>query len=82
MYKLSEEDRIFMHTLYSMTNHRIPLEHLRKAYDRRIKNSGIKSTLNIFEKVHKRLSDSMVKNYVDINSKGESIQLISTLNYR
>ena len=80
MYKLSEEDRIFMHTLYSMTNHRIPLEHLRKAYDRRIKNSGIKSTLNIFEKVHKRLSDSMVKNYVDINSKGESIQLISTLN--
>lgn len=77
--RLNDYDRIFMNTLYSLTDLSIDLEILKEAYDNRIKRYG--TTINFYEDVHKRLSDALVKNSKGFNIKAwKFVPQISVLN--
>lgn len=59
--KLQQEDRIFMTTLYSLTDTSIDVERLKRAYNYRLMNTmTIDTTRNVWEDVLKRLEGAMV----------------------
>ncbi len=59
--KLQQEDRIFLTTLYSLTDTSIDAERLKRAYNYRLKGTmTIDTTRNIWEEVLKRLEGSMI----------------------
>ncbi len=69
--RLQKEDRIFMTTLYSLTDTTISLNILRRAYNYRLYNSKcVDTTINIFENVLSRMSNSLVIIY-DKNGEKE-----------
>lgn len=69
--RLQEKDRIFMTTLYSLTDTTISLDILKRAYNYRILNSTyIDTTINVFDNVLSRMNDSLVMIY-DKNGKKE-----------
>ncbi|MHB9940524.1 hypothetical protein CF065_02540 [Clostridium sporogenes] len=62
--RLQEKDRIFMTTLYSLTDTTIPLDILKRAYNYRIRNNiNIDKTINTFEDVLNRLNASFIMIY-------------------
>ncbi|MBQ7359524.1 MAG: restriction endonuclease [Lachnospiraceae bacterium] len=69
--KLQQEDRIFMTTLYSLTDTSIDVERLKRAYNYRLmKTMTIDTTRNVWEEVLKRLEGSMLV-IVEKNGKQE-----------
>ena len=69
--RLQKEDRIFMTTLYSLTDTTISLNILRRAYNYRLYNSEyVDTTINIFDNVLSRMSNSLVIIY-DKNGEKE-----------
>lgn len=69
--RLQKEDRIFMTTLYSLTDTTVPINILRRAYNYRLYNSKyIDTTINIFDNVLSRMSNSLVIIY-DKNGEKE-----------
>lgn len=67
--RLNSTDRMFLNTLYSLTNTTIPLEVVKVCYDHRISMmEGIDSSVNHFEQSLRRLQNSMIK-VVDVNGK-------------
>ena len=69
--KLQQEDRIFMTTLYSLTDTSIDSERLKRAYNYRLmKTMTIDTTRNVWEEVLKRLEGSMLV-IVEKNGKQE-----------
>lgn len=64
--RLSESDRILIHTLYSLTDTKIDIEILEKVFNKRIRfNGNMDTTINIFEGVIKRLGESLIKKICD-----------------
>lgn len=69
--KIREQDRIFMTTLYSLTDLSISLDILSRSYNYRIRNNAnIDTTINVFENVISRLNCSFITLY-DNNGKKE-----------
>ena len=69
--KIREQDRIFMTTLYSLTDLSISIDILNRSYNYRIRNNtNIDTTINIFENVINRLNGSFITFY-DNNGKKE-----------
>jgi len=61
-HRMESIDRIFMNTLYSLTNNVIDSEILKEAFYSRLKDEeGIDTSKNQFEEVIKRLSESVLK---------------------
>ena len=59
--KLRKEDRIFMTTLYSLTDVTVQLDTLKRAFNFRIKKQdNVDITKNIFEEVLMRLNNSLI----------------------
>ena len=74
--RLQQEDRIFMTTLYSLTDTSVDVEIIKRAFNYRIGNSMVvDTTKNIWEDVLKRLEGSMIL-IVEKNRKKE----IGTIN--
>lgn len=74
--RLKKEDRIFLLTLYSLSDNRVDFEVMKKAYSKQILiSTDIDQTFDQFESVLKRLSESMVM-IVDHKSK-QYIQVIN-----
>ena len=66
--RLTAEDRMLMLILYSLTNNYIEMNILRESYNKHIKGlSNIDSSLNIFDRVIYRLSDSLIVKLEDSN---------------
>lgn len=65
--RLSEEDRIFMNTLYSLTNLNIPQNILEESFCSRINDKNIDTSKNVFNDILSRLNDSLVKLVRDSN---------------
>ncbi len=63
--RLQEADRILMNTLYSLTNSKIDIDILRKAFNKRILTITSNTTINIFDEVINRLSNSLIKIIID-----------------
>ncbi|WP_148510036.1 hypothetical protein [Hungatella hathewayi] len=74
--QLGEIDRILLYTLYSLTNTNIPKRILSECFENRIKKMSIDCTINVFETVLGRLSDSLIR--ITITDTKEEI--ISTVN--
>ncbi len=62
---LEETDRILMNTLYSLTNTKIEISILQKAFNKRLVSLSPGTTLNIFEEVIKKLTNSLIKIIVE-----------------
>lgn len=73
--RLEEIDRILMNTLYSLTNTKIDKNILKIAFNKRILKTGQNTTLNTFEDVITRLTNSLLKIIIE---KGK--QYISVIN--
>jgi hypothetical protein len=73
--RLEEIDRIFMSTLYSLTNTKVEMNILRSAFNKRILKTAQSTTLNNFEDVIIRLTNSLLKIIVE---KGK--QYVSVIN--
>ena len=59
--RMSAEDRCFMNTLYSLTDTDIEIDKLEHAFNTRIRNEkNIDTTTNHFERVMKRLTESLI----------------------
>jgi len=67
--RISEVDRIFMHTLYSLTDTTVSMDIFRKAFDKRIYEDNIKTTQNLFDDVSKRLGNSLIRISINKTSK-------------
>ncbi|CDF12029.1 restriction endonuclease [Mycoplasma sp. CAG:776] len=67
--RLDEIDRIFMNTLYSLTDIKIENSILESAFNKRIKNHNRDTTLNSYENTLKRLSNSLVRIIYDKNNR-------------
>lgn len=80
MHRLDKIDRIFMFTLYSLTNKSIEEEALRLAFNERIyAEDNIDTTINHFDEVKARLNDSLIK--IIIVEKADTHQcLIAVIN--
>ena len=77
IHRMNKIDRIFMHTLYSLTSHHIEKSILEECFNKRIENeSDIDTTINNFEQTFKRLSNSTIKHSIDKENKS----LISAVN--
>lgn len=63
--RLEEYDRILMNTLYSLTNDKIRIDILEKAFNKRILSITNNTTLNIFDEVINRLNNSLIKIIID-----------------
>lgn len=63
--RLQEEDRVFMNTLYSLTNSKINLDILRCAFNKRIMTIRSNTTINMFEEIMHRLTNSLIKIIVE-----------------
>lgn len=60
--RLGEFDRIFLNTLYSLTNTTVSIKLLKYCFDKRLRSfNDYDTTLNHFEEVLKRLNTSMIK---------------------
>ncbi|WP_160496535.1 hypothetical protein [Paenibacillus dendrobii] len=59
--KLSTFDRIFINTLYSLTNEEINIEILRECFEKRLNHSKYDTTINVFADCLDRLTDSLIK---------------------
>jgi len=57
--KLGREDRIFLSTLYSLTDTTVEEDILRRSFEKRITNSNIDTTRDVWGAVNKRLNESM-----------------------
>ena len=69
--RLQQEDRMFMTTLYSLTDTSIDVVRLMRAYNHRLKNTmTIDTTRNVWEEVLKRLEGAMIV-VVEKNGKQE-----------
>lgn len=74
--KLGELDRIFMHTLFSLTDTYTEVDVLKECFIFRLQNEGrAKSTIDYFSVVKTRLTKSLVR-ILDVNGK----QMIGVLN--
>ena len=71
--RLQEYDRVLMNTLYSLTNDRIEINILEKAFNKRLLNVTNNTTLNIFEEVINRLNNSLIKIIVDNKNRYISV---------
>ncbi len=71
--RLSEDDRILMNTLYSLTNDKIKIEILEKAFNKRILSNTKDTTLNIFNEVINRLNNSLIKIIIDRRKRYVSV---------
>lgn len=59
--RLKVEDRIFMHVLYSLTNNYINISYLEESFNNNIKkNIEIDNSINVFNRVISRLSNSLI----------------------
>ncbi len=63
--RLEEYDRILMNTLYSLTNDKVKIDVLEKAFNKRILSITNNTTLNIFHEVINRLNNSLIKIIID-----------------
>lgn len=69
--RMESLDRIFMNTLYSLGDVKVNKEVVRSAFNHRIKNEeAIDSTVNNFEKVLRRLTESLLNQSIS-ETKGE-----------
>lgn len=59
--RLEENDRMLLNTLYSLTNTKIEISILRDAFNKRLMALSPNTTLNIFEEVINRLTNSLLK---------------------
>ena len=71
--RLEEYDRILMNTLYSLTNDKIRIEILEKAFNKRILSITSNTTLNIFREVINRLNNSLIKIIIDKRKRYVSV---------
>ncbi len=71
--RLEEYDRILMNTLYSLTNDKVSIDILEKAFNKRILAITNNTTLNIFEEVINRLNNSLIKIIVDRRKRYVSV---------
>lgn len=68
--RISNFDRVFMHTLYSLTDTFVEESILRECFNRRIKyDPGYDSTIDVFSECLKRLTESMVRIIEERNGK-------------
>lgn len=58
--KMNEEDRIFLFTLYSLTNYNIEENVLKDVVNKRLATRNKDTTLNFFEKSLKKLTESLI----------------------
>ena len=63
--RLEEYDRVLMNTIYSLTNDKIKIEILEKAFNKRIRSITNNTTLNIFNEVINRLNNSLIRIIID-----------------
>ena len=63
--RLEEYDRILLNTIYSLTNDKIEINILEKAFNKRLLTVTNNTTLNIFDEVINRLNNSLIKIIVD-----------------
>ena len=73
--KMKEEDRIFLFTLYSLTNYGIEESVLKDVVNKRLTTRNKDTTVNFFEKSLKKLTDSLIT--IKLN---DNRTLISVLN--
>lgn len=73
--RLDDIDRVFMNTLYSLTNTRVEMRTLMNAFNFRSLKMNHQTTLNAFLEVLKRLTGSLVKIIVE-----KDVQYISVSN--
>lgn len=71
--RLEEYDRILMNTLYSLTNDKVNIDILEKAFNNRILSITNNTTLNIFEEVINRLNNSLIKIIIDRRKRYVSV---------
>lgn len=71
--RLEEFDRILMNTLYSLTNDKIKIDILEKAFNKRILSITNNTTLNIFEEVINRLNNALLKIIIDKKKRYVSV---------
>ncbi|MFA7064693.1 MAG: restriction endonuclease [Bacilli bacterium] len=63
--RLEENDRILMNTIYSLTNTKIEINVLRNAFNKRLLATIPSTTINTFEEVISRLSNSLIQVVVE-----------------
>lgn len=68
--KLQQEDRIFLTTLYSLTDTSIDENRLKRAFNYRLRNTIVDTSRNIWEEVLKRLEGAFIQ-IIDKNRKKE-----------
>ena len=69
--KLQQEDRIFLTTLYSLTDTTVDENRLKRAFNYRLRNnSAVDTSRNIWEDVFKRLEGAFIQ-MIDKNRKKE-----------
>ncbi len=71
--RLEEHDRVLMNTLYSLTNDKVKIDVLEKAFNKRILSITNNTTLNIFYEVIKRLNNSLIKIIIDRKKRYVSV---------
>ncbi|MCH5238329.1 MAG: hypothetical protein J1E95_11125, partial [Muribaculaceae bacterium] len=59
--RMDVSDRIFMNTLYSLTNTSVKTDILKKAFERRLKDESIDTSGDVFNETFKRLTSSLIK---------------------
>lgn len=59
--RITEIDRIYMNTLYSLTNDKVEIKVLENAFNKRIMQYYNDTTLNIFDEITNRLNNSLIK---------------------
>jgi len=61
-YRLNDVDRIFLHTLFSLTDTYIDVNVLEECFIHRLNEEGLsRSTINLFSKVKSRLTKSLIR---------------------
>ncbi len=71
--RIEENDRIFMNTVYSLTNDKIEIEFVKNAFNKRVVATFNNTTLNIFEDILKRLNNSLIKIITDNHKRYISV---------
>ena len=68
-YRLDVADRIFMNSLFSLTNNAVSIEVFIEVFNKRLTAESIDTSKDIFDDVYKRLSENLVK--ITVNNKNE-----------
>lgn len=67
--KISIEDRIFLITLFSLTDYAVEEDKLKLAFYERLKQENIDTSVSVYEKVLERMNQSFVKIVIKDNKK-------------